>query len=247
MTCRLVAVNFDSADPLRLARFWGDLLGWKLAAGPPDGAALMPGDDAGFGFQFRLAQEPKSGRNERHFHLTSASARDQQRTVAKALRLGARHVNVGQRPEEGHIVLADPEGNEFCVIGPGNRYLAGCGFMAEVTCAGSRQTGFFWGEALKWPLVWYQGLQTAIQSPQGGPKVSWDGERMPPAWQNRHRFVLAPPGDGDQHEEASRLVALGATHLRHSQAEASVMVMADPDGREFYLLTAYQPRPADGP
>lgn len=238
MTCRLLAVSFDSADPLRLARFWGDLLGWKLAADPHDGAALMPGEGAGFGFQFLPAQEQKSGQNERHFHLTSVSAEDQQHTVAKALGLGARHVDIGQRPEEGHIVLADPEGNEFCVIQPGNKYLAGCGFMAEITCAGSRRAGFFWGEALEWPLVWDQGLQTAIQSPQGGPKVSWDGERMPPAWQNRHRFVLAPPGDGDQQAEAGRLVALGATRLGYSQADASVMVMADPDGREFYLLTA---------
>ncbi len=239
MTCRLLAVSFDSADPLRLARFWGDLLGWKLAAGPPDGAALTPGDGAGFGFQFRPAKEPKSGQNERHFHLTSTSAEDQQHTVGKALGLGARHIDIGQRPEEGHVVLADPEGNEFCVIEPGNRYLGGCGFMAEITCAGSRGAGFFWGEALEWPLVWDQGLQTAIQSPQGGPKISWDGERMPPAWQNRHRFVLAPPRDGDQQAEARRLAALGATRLRHGQAEASVTVMADPDDREFYLLTAY--------
>jgi len=238
MTCRLLAVSFDSADPVRLARFWGDLLGWKLAADPRDGTALMPGNGAGFGFQFLPAQKQKSGQNERHFHLTSSSAEDQQHTVAKALGLGARHVDVGQRPEEGHVVLADPEGNEFCVIEPDNKYLAGCGFMAEITCAGSRKTGFFWGEALEWPLVWDQGLQTAIQSPQGGPKVSWDEERMPPAWQNRLRFVLAPPGPDDQQAEAGRLVALGATRLGYGEADASVMVMADPDGREFYLLTA---------
>lgn len=147
MTCRLLAVSFDSADPLRLARFWGDLLGWTPAAGPPGGAALTPGGGAGFGFAFRPAPQPKSGQSERHFHLTSTNAGDQQHTVAKALGLGARHIDVGQRPEEGHIVLADPDGNEFCVIEPGNRYLAGCGFMAEITCAGSRRTGFFWGEA----------------------------------------------------------------------------------------------------
>jgi hypothetical protein len=60
---------------------------------------------------------------------------------------------------------------------------------------------------------------------------------MPPAWQNRLRFVLAPPSDGDQQVEAGRLAALGATRLGYSEADASVMVMADPDGREFYLLT----------
>ncbi len=238
MTSRLLAVSFDSVSPLRLARFWGDLLGWKLTDDSHDGATLVPGDGIGFGFGFLPVQGQKSGQNERHFHLTSASAEDQRHTVAKALGLGARHVDLGQLPEEGHIVLADPEGNEFCVIEPGNKYLAGCGFMAEITCAGSREAGFFWAEALKWPLVWDQGLQTAIQSPQGGTKISWDEEGMPPASQNRLRFVLAPTGDGDQQAEADRLVALGATHLRYRQADASVMVMADPDGREFYLLAA---------
>jgi hypothetical protein len=74
MTCRLLAVSFDSADPLRLARFWGDLLGWKLTAGPQEGAALVPGHGAGFGFQFLPALERKSGQNERHFKSTLASA-----------------------------------------------------------------------------------------------------------------------------------------------------------------------------
>lgn len=238
MTPRLVAVSFDAADPLRLARFWGDLLGWKLVAGPHDGAALAPADATGFGFWFRPAREQKSGQNDRHLHLTSASAGDQQRTVAKAIRLGARHVDVGQRPEEGHVVLADPGGYQFCVIEPGNKYLAGCGFMAEITCAGSREVGFFWAGGLDWPLVWDQGLQTAVQSPQGGPKLSWDGEQMPPDWQSRLRFVLAPPGGGDPQAEARRLVALGATRIGDSQDDPGVMVMADPDGREFFLLAA---------
>ncbi|MEP6816835.1 MAG: VOC family protein [Marmoricola sp.] len=54
-------------------------------------------------------------RNQMHFDLTSSSLEDQQQTVARSLGLGARH-NDGQRPEEGHVVLADPQGNEFCVL-----------------------------------------------------------------------------------------------------------------------------------
>ena len=238
MTCRLVAVSFDAADALRLARFWGDLLRWGPGADSYGALSLIPADGAGFGFQFRPALEKKSGQYERHFHVSSASIEDQHQTVERALGLGARHVDVGQRVDEGHVVLADPEGNDFCVMEPGNNFLAGCGFMAEVTCAGSRRAGFFWSAALEWPLVWDQGLQTAIQSPEGGAKVSWDGERLPPVWQNRHRFVVAPREDRDQEAEAARLVALGATALGSSPADAGVMVMADPDGREFYLVPA---------
>jgi hypothetical protein len=75
------------------------------------------------------------------------------------------------------VFLADPGGNEFCVIEPGNNFLAGCGSLGEFTCDGTREVGLFWRDALGWSLVWDQGEQTAIQSPQGGTKISW--ERWP--------------------------------------------------------------------
>jgi hypothetical protein len=58
--------------------------------------------------------------------------------VASSLGLGARRIDVGQRPEEGHVVLADPEGNEFCVIEPDNNFLADCGFIGALACDGGR-------------------------------------------------------------------------------------------------------------
>jgi predicted enzyme related to lactoylglutathione lyase len=239
MTCQLVAVCFDAMDSVGLARFWGGVLGWEMAEDVHDGVVLRPADDTGFGFRFLPAQQHKSSVNERHLHLTSTSLQDQQQTVARSLELGARHIDIGQRPQEGHVVLADPEGNEFCVIEPGNKYLAGCGFLGELTCAGSRQVGYFWSEALGWPLVWDRGLQTAIRSPRGGPKLSWDGERLMPrqTGQNRLSFDLAPPVHGDPHEEVDRLVSLGATCVDIGQGEASRVAMADPDGREFSVLT----------
>ena len=237
MTCQLLAVCFDANDPLRLARFWRGVLGWENADDHNGGVALLPSDDTGFRFRFLLAQEHKSGLNQRHFHLTSTSIEDQQQTVARSLGLGARHIDIGQRPEEGHVVLADPEGNEFCVIEPGNNWLAGCGFLGELTCAGSRAAGYFWSAALGWPLVWDQGLQTAIRSPRGGPKISWDEEWMKPqTGKCQLHFDLAPPVHGDQQEEVDRLLSLGATHIAIGQGEDSWVVMADPDGREFCVL-----------
>jgi predicted enzyme related to lactoylglutathione lyase len=237
MTYRLVAVCLDADDPLRLARFWAGVLGQEMAEGLQDGVVLLPGDDTGFRLRFLPAQQQTVGQNHWHFHLTSTSLEDQQQTVARSLGLGARHIDIGQRPEEGHVVLADPEGNEFCVIEPGNNYLAGCGFLAEVTCAGSRQAGNFWSEALGWPLVWDEGLQTAIRSPRGGPKLSWDGARLPSETRKgRLYFDLAPPAHGDQQAEADRLVSLGATRSGISQVEGSRVAMADPDGREFCVL-----------
>ena len=140
--------------PVLLARFWAGVLGGEAAHDPLGGVAVRPGEDPGFRLRFLPTAVPKAGLNDRHFHFTSTSRADQQRTVAAALALGARPLDVGQRPEEGHVVLADPEGNEFCVIEPGNRFLAGCGFLGEVACDGSAPAGRFWGAALGWPLVW---------------------------------------------------------------------------------------------
>ncbi len=238
MTCHLFALCFDANDPLRLARFWGDALGWRMADDPQDGMALLPGDDTGFRIRFLPTQAQKTGQNQMHFDLTSTSAEDQQQTVARSLGLGARHIDIGQRPEEGHVVLADPEGNEFCVIEPGNNFLADCGFIGALAGDGSQRAGYFWSETLGWPLVWDQDQETAIRSPRGGPKITWGGPPlMPKTGKYRLHFDLAPPVDGDQQAEVDRLVSLGATRIDIGQGEVSWVVMTDPDGHEFCVLT----------
>jgi hypothetical protein len=209
-----------------------------MIADAREGVALLPDGDTGFGIRFVPTREPKSGRNQMHFDLTSTSLEDQRETVAKALGLGGRHIDVGQRPEEGHVVLADPEGNEFCVIEPGNSFLADCGFIGALSCDGSQDVGYFWSEALGWPLVWDQDQETAIRSPRGGPKITWGGPPlMPKTGKSRLHLDLAPPSDGDQQAEADRLVSLGATRVDIGQGEVSWIVMADPGGHEFCLLT----------
>jgi predicted enzyme related to lactoylglutathione lyase len=246
MTSRLIALCFDANDPDRLAHFWGGVLGWDRAEDPQDdvaplpsdGTTLVPSDDTGFQIDFFPTQQPKIGPNQMHFDLTSTSLEHQQQTVAGALELGAQHIDVGQRPEEGHVVLADPEGNEFCVVGPGNDFLAECGFVGALASDGSQQVGYFWSEALGWPLVWDQDQETAIRAPHGGPKITWGGPpHLPKTGKYRLHFDLAPPVGGDQQAEVDRLVALGATRVDIGQGDVSWVVMADPDGHEFCVLT----------
>ena len=236
MTSHLLALCIDANDPLRLARFWAGILGWEPAADSRDGVALLPSDDTGFRIRFLPAREQKVGQNQLHFDLTSTSLRDQQQTVARALELGARHIDIGQRPVEEHVVLADPEGNEFCVIEPGNGFLADCGFLGALACDGSQDVGYFWSEALGWPLVWDQDQETAIRSPHGGPKITWGGPPLNPrTGRNRLRFELAV--DGDRQAEIDRLVSLGATPIDAGRDDDSV-AMADPDGNEFSVLAS---------
>jgi predicted enzyme related to lactoylglutathione lyase len=239
MTAHLFALAFEANEPLPLARFWGGVLGWEIVDDPHAGAALLPNDDTGFRLRFVGSQAQKTVQNQMHFDLTSATAAHQQQTVARALGLGARHIDIGQRPEEGHVVLADPEGNEFCVIAAGNKFLADCGFLGAVACDGSQAVGYFWSEALGWPLVWDQDQETAIRSPLGGPKITWGG---PPFKQktgrNRLHFDLAPPAAGDQQAEVDRLVSLGAMRIDADGGEVGAVEMADPDGNEFCVLAS---------
>jgi catechol 2,3-dioxygenase-like lactoylglutathione lyase family enzyme len=233
MTSQLVAVCFSAVDPPRLAQFWSGLLGWERV----DADVLEPSDDTGFRLRFPATAEWKADQNRAHVDLTSPSEGDQERTVAAALELGARHVDVGQRPEEGHVVLADPEGNEFCVLEPGNAFLADCGFVGALACDGSQEVGYFWSAALGWPLVWDQDQETAIRSPHGGPKITWGGAPpRPPIGRDRVRFEIAPPADGDQQAEVDRLVSLGARRVDPGRTEPGSVELADPDGRPFSVV-----------
>jgi predicted enzyme related to lactoylglutathione lyase len=114
-TRRLVALCVDANEPLRLAHFWAEALGWELDAGSGDDVGLVPTDDTSFGIVFRPVPEGKAGRNRIHFDLTTTSVDEQQESVSRLVELGGRHIDVGQRAEETHVVLADPEGNELCL------------------------------------------------------------------------------------------------------------------------------------
>ncbi len=235
MTSDLAALRVAASDPQGLAGFWSGVLGWETTE-DGDGVALLARDATGLRIRFTLGQQTKAGPNRMHLDLTSTSLEDQEQRVARALGLGARHIDVGQRPEEGHVVLADPEGNEFCVIEPGNSFLADCGLVGAVSCDGSQRVGYFWSEALGWPLVWDQDQETAIRSPHGGPKITWGGPPvMPKPGRNRLSFELAV--DGDVRAEVDRLVSLGARRLEAGPGDPGRVLLADPDDNEFCVLT----------
>ncbi|MFD5448189.1 VOC family protein [Streptomyces sp. NPDC127100] len=236
MTSRLSAICFHATRPSDLARFWSGVLGWERADDPDGDVAVVPPDPTGFRILFLPGQEPKNGQNRAHFDLTSTSPEDQRRTVARALELGGKHIDVGQLPEEGHVVLADPDGNEFCVIEAGNGFLADTGFVGALACDGTQEVGYFWSKALRWPLVWDQDQETAIQSPGGGTKITWGGPPVAPKkGTNRLCFELALPAGADWEAEAARLVSLGATRTGTGESAGGRALLLDPDGNEFFV------------
>ncbi|VXB89832.1 VOC family protein [Aeromicrobium sp. 9AM] len=237
MTSKLYSVTFDAHEPKHVAEFWATLLGWELSE-EDDGFEVVPTDGTAYRLGFFPSDEPKRGQNQVHFDLTSATPEQQQETVARALELGGQHIDIGQTPDDGHVVLADPDGNEFCVIEAGNNFLADTAFIGAINCDGSQEVGYFWSKALDWPLVWDQDEETAIQAPEGGSKMSWGGPPVAPkTGKNRIHLEIAPPAGSDLQAEVERLVELGAKRIDIGQGDVSWEVMADPDGNEFCVLS----------
>ncbi|WP_433788519.1 VOC family protein [Actinoplanes sp. CA-252034] len=229
MTLDLHALCIDAREPARLADFWAAMLGYQVVDDPLDGIVI--GGAGGFRLRFVPEQAPKTVANLMHFDLTSTSVEDQERTVAKALALGGRHLDIGQGDVD-HVVLGDPEGNEFDVIEPGNGFLARCGFVGALASDGSQAVGYFWARALGWPLVWDEDEETAIQSPNGGTKITWGGPPLEPRHgKNRWAYDIVVSDEG----ETRRLIALGATHLADGPGWVR---LADPDGNDFRILPA---------
>jgi hypothetical protein len=239
MASRLVDLCFAANDPHGLARFWARALRWEVADETGDGVGLVPTDGTGFRIRFQQVAEPRPpGQSRIHLDLTTTSVDDQTETVRELIELGGRHLDIGQGPEIAHVVLADPEGNELCVIEPGNNFLADCGRLGAINCDGTREVGYFWSAALGWPLVWDQDEETAIRSPDStGPFITWGGPPLlPKPPRNRLHLDIAPVAPDDQEAEVDRLVALGATRLDSGQGDVDGVVMADPDGNELGVL-----------
>lgn len=240
MIIRLTALVLDALHPERLAAFWAEALGWDVE---PDGGGdvdLVPTDETSFRIRLRRVTHGKAGQNRIHFDLTTATAADQRDTVAGLLALGARHVDIGQDPNDTHVVLADPEGNELCVLGPGNRFLAGCPRLGAVNCDGTHALGRFWSAALGWPLVWDHDEETAVQSPGGiGPKVTWSGPPlMPRHGPDRLHFHVASVDGGTVPAAVDELLALGAARLEIARACPGAIALADLDGNAFCVVEA---------
>ncbi|NRQ48421.1 VOC family protein [Aeromicrobium stalagmiti] len=232
MTAHLHAMSFGANEPHELAHFWAGVLRRELGE---DGVTVLPGEATDFPVRFVEQPGDKTGPNQMHFDLTSNWPGDQKVTVARVLELGGRHLDIGQGPDDTHVVMADPEGNELCVIAAGNNFLADTAFIGALSSDGTQAVGYFWSKALGWPLVWDQDEETAIQSLQGGSKISWGG---PPVnsktGRNRLQLDLVPAAGSGQGAEVDRLVALGATRV--TTRKDGAVDMLDPDGNEFAVV-----------
>ena len=112
MTLRLTEICVDAHDMEALSAWWSTVLGWPAEPTEDGDIALRAPGGAGPDWLFLTVPDDKTVKNRIHFDFTPD---DQQAEVDRVLGLGARHVDIGQG-EQSWVVLADPEGNEFCIL-----------------------------------------------------------------------------------------------------------------------------------
>jgi catechol 2,3-dioxygenase-like lactoylglutathione lyase family enzyme len=120
MACRISELVIDAADPERLAAFWSSVLGYAELSREGDGVIEIGPAEAGFGgpqptLVFIRSSDPRTGKLRLHIDV-NATDRDQDAELERLLDLGAKPADIGQTGTENWHVLADPEGNIFCLL-----------------------------------------------------------------------------------------------------------------------------------
>jgi catechol 2,3-dioxygenase-like lactoylglutathione lyase family enzyme len=129
MGVRWYTTVIDCRDIKAQAQWWATVLGWRVAVDLPDEVVLVPPhafttgattpvEERGPGLTFVPVPEGKGVKNRLHLDLAPRAHDDHAVEVRRLEELGARRVDVGQPADASFVVLADPEGNEFCLLSP---------------------------------------------------------------------------------------------------------------------------------
>ena len=128
MALRWYTTVIDSKDPKTLSAWWAEALGWQMVYESDDECVIIPGwvtpdvmantpwEQNGPGLVFVSVPDPKQTKNRLHIDLAPHTSQDRDGEIARLEKLGARRVDIGQGDDVSWTVLADPEGNEFCVL-----------------------------------------------------------------------------------------------------------------------------------
>lgn len=250
MAMRMENVVFDCRDEQALGRWWAEALGWVFVE---DGGEVCVRErveaDGSHPYPeliFGRVEDPAAGRERVHLDLNSHSLEEQRATAERLLAIGARPADVGQDDDAPFVVLADPEGNHFCVLDPRPEF-AHLGSLAGYTLAAHDAQAIkdVWVAATGWDVQRDEPDYVVLVPPDGGPGLELiTRPTMPPGKaKNRIHLDVAPGRDDDQDEAVERLLDLGATRVdvgQHDGDPVPWVVLADPEGNELCVLT---PRP----
>jgi hypothetical protein len=238
MPTRLWSVVFGANDNAALARFWSGALGWDAKLEPEGYWSVARGDGLEPRLEFVTIPEPKTTKNRIHLDLASDSVEHQRAIVDRLLNAGASRIDIGQPENAAWVVLADPEGNEFCVVPPSERvtFTNNGAIGAIAVDEADTRLGRFWSDATGWPIAWHRGGYVGLRS-SFGPYMTFGPPVAPKAPKNRIHFDVAPLAGDDHEAEVERLTTLGARRIDIGQGDVPWVVMADPEYNEFCVLT----------
>lgn len=242
MALQLAQVNFKARDDSALGRFWAEALDWGVSSEEPGATSVRPAGSAwpvpaAVCVDIIAVPDPETVKDRAHIELATTSAAHHTELVARLKELGATPADVG----EGDVpwtVLADPEGNVFCVLEPREIYRdTGPIAAVVVDCADPQAMARFWGEAMDWTLHEVTDDHALLRSAKGvGPYLEFlRTPHLKDMWNRVHLDLLPYPVDG-QAAEVARLEALGATPADVGQGDVPWKVLADPEGNEFCVL-----------
>ena len=124
MSSRLSSVVIDAEAPRVVAEFWCSVLGWQIVDQSDGGVSIAAPDGSWPVIDFLPVPETKSVKNRLHLDLRADGVTTAEE-LQRLLELGASPVDVGQSPDVSWVVLADPEGNEFCLLSQSVQDLTG--------------------------------------------------------------------------------------------------------------------------
>lgn len=235
-------VVVDAMDPQRLGRFWGALLGCTPLTDEPASYETRLNVTGGptLDLCFEKVDEAPRPSPRLHLEVFGGEPDAQAEVVARALLLGARHLDIGQR-DVPWVVLADPEGNPFCVMEARPEYaVSGPLSSLPLDCADVDRTAAFWSELSGWAPV-DSAMPGALRHPSGrGPLLELCPELGPkdPALKNRvHLDLRLEAGEGAA-EAAERVLDLGGRRYEHDWGDLPWQVFTDPSGNELCVLPA---------
>ncbi|MBJ8343848.1 VOC family protein [Antrihabitans sp. YC2-6] len=208
MTGRVRDVMIGSADPEELSRFWSSLL--ELPSEGRRDQAVKVALRGDVGLLFSPTPSRKQGKNRIHVDLASTTTDHQKTIVERALRLGAVAVDIGQGSVPW-VVLADPEGNEFCVLEPRDEY-SDTGPIAAVVIDSLNPPALaqFWSRALGLPVERERADFASLR-------------QKPGFWVEFVRVA--------EINTAGSRVRLGVVQ------PAGGVALTDPEGNEFFVVT----------
>ena len=243
MALRLVQVNFKAGDDSALGQFWADALGWGVSSEGPGVTNVEPlhftwPDPAAVCVDVVSVPDPESVKYRVHLDLATTSADHQRELVQRLKELGASPADIGQG-EVPWVVMADPEGNLFCVLEPRAIYQdTGPIATVVVNCEDPRAMADFWGRATDWTVHEVTDEHARLRSSKGvGPYLELLRTPEPDALPNRIHLDLKPYPGVDQAAEVARLHSLGARDVDLGQGDVSWKCLTDPEGNDFCVLS----------